>query len=75
MTSSSEHWEVASYVLGVLDDRWELDSLTKLAGQGVAVAPDGSVYVAGVALRPGGAGEFDIVLLKLDAPHAMALAA
>ena len=36
-------------------------------GQGVAIAPDGSLYVAGVATRPGGAGEFDVALLKLDA--------
>ncbi|HYO49183.1 MAG TPA: hypothetical protein VEW94_04975 [Chloroflexia bacterium] len=43
---------------------WGLDGFAD--GQGVAVAPDGSVYVAGVATRPGGAFEFDIVLLKLD---------
>lgn len=36
-------------------------------GQGVAVAPDGSVYVAGVATRPNGDFEFDVVLLKLNA--------
>ena len=38
-------------------------------GQGVAVGSDGSVYVAGVAPRAGDpfAGQFDAVLLKLDA--------
>jgi uncharacterized delta-60 repeat protein len=37
------------------------------SGDGLALAPDGSIYVAGTAARPGGAGEFDVVLLKLDA--------
>lgn len=37
------------------------------SGDGVAVAPDGSVCVVGTAVRPGGAFEFDVVLLKLDA--------
>lgn len=36
------------------------------AGEGIAVGPDGNVYAAGVAPRPGGLFEFDMVLLKLD---------
>ena len=34
--------------------------------QGVDVAPDGSVVVAGVGARPELPGEFDAVVLKLD---------
>jgi hypothetical protein len=33
------------------------------SGDGVAVAPDGSLYVVGTAARPGGLSEFDVVLL------------
>jgi hypothetical protein len=34
-------------------------------GDGVGVAPDGSVYVAGTIARPGGLAEFDVLALKL----------
>jgi hypothetical protein len=35
------------------------------SGEAVTVAPDGSVYAAATALRPGGIAEFDVVALKL----------
>ena len=45
--------------------------LTPGSGQGVAIAPDGSIYAAGVDVRPGGLGEFDTMLLKLTPSGAL----
>jgi uncharacterized delta-60 repeat protein len=42
------------------------DTSAGAVGDDVAVAPDGSVYVAGGTPRPGGVGGFDVVLLKID---------
>jgi uncharacterized delta-60 repeat protein len=39
--------------------------ITPGSGQGVAIAPDGSIYAAGVNVRPSGLFEFDTMLLKL----------
>ena len=48
--------------------RWGADGVFE-AGQGIAVGPDGNLYVAGVAPRAGAdpfLGQFDAMVLKLD---------
>lgn len=49
---------------GTIDEEYE-------EGQGVSVGPDGTVFVAGVATRPGGTFGFDAIVLKLDASGAL----
>ena len=39
--------------------------ITPGGGQGIAIGPDGSIYAAGVNVRPSGLFEFDVMLLKL----------
>ena len=45
--------------------------ITAGSGQGVAIAPDGSIYAAGVNLRPSGVSEFDAMVLKLTPAGAL----